>query len=150
MWGFERRLAGQRLERRGRRDEQRAAAELDSEAAAFLVGRLAERPQVSTGDVPVWAWTNLLAHGSEGDLRAESAAECGRGTYEWRWRQPGPAFRFKRVGAPALSDPDLSRHPKGFAPVRVLSGPASTVWATNFNLGNFLSRRPGPPAETIA
>ena len=49
MWGFERRLAGLRLEGRGRRDEHRAAAELASEAAAFLVGRLAERPQVSTG-----------------------------------------------------------------------------------------------------
>lgn len=44
MWGFERRIAGQRLERRGRRDKHRAAAEPASEAAAFLVGRLAERP----------------------------------------------------------------------------------------------------------
>ena len=51
------------------------------------MGRLAERPQVRTGDVPVWAWTNLLAHGSEKDLRAESAAVCGRGTYGWRWGQ---------------------------------------------------------------
>jgi hypothetical protein len=46
-----------------------------------------ERNQVSTGDVPVWAWTNVLAHGSEEDLRAESAAVCRGGTYGWRWRQ---------------------------------------------------------------
>jgi hypothetical protein len=38
---------------------------LVSECAAFLNGTLAEFWEANGTVVPVWAWTNLLAHGSE-------------------------------------------------------------------------------------
>jgi hypothetical protein len=42
-----------------------------AECAAFLTGTLAERWEAEGLPVPVWVWTNLLAHGSE-TLIAES------------------------------------------------------------------------------
>ena len=66
---------------------RRAAGEVTSDAEAFLLGRLAERSEMLTGCVPVWAWTNLLAHGSEKDLRAESAATWQQGTASLKWRE---------------------------------------------------------------
>ena len=49
--------------------------ELVADASAFLTGWLVERIEEGGGDVPVWAWTNLLAHGTEADLCSERAAE---------------------------------------------------------------------------
>lgn len=51
---------------------------LVEECEGFLAGRLVDRLE---GRVPVWAWTNLLAHGSEEDLRAETLQPWSD---EWR------------------------------------------------------------------
>ena len=68
--------------------ESRAAAELVRDGEAFLVGSLAERIQSRAGTVPVWAWTNLLAHGTAEGLRSESArAGPGWGAPARPWRQ---------------------------------------------------------------
>lgn len=57
------------------RPERKAlAAELVSDCEAFLLGRYAEHVSDRGVPVPVWAWTNLLAHGSESDLRAAGAS----------------------------------------------------------------------------
>lgn len=48
------------------------------ECAAFLSGTLAEHWEERGIVVPVWAWTNLLAHGSEA-LIAESTGRSDRG-----------------------------------------------------------------------
>jgi len=61
--------------------ERRMAAQFAADTEAFLSGHLAERAEVRGEDVPVWAWTNLLAHGSEEDLRALSAETFSR----WNW-----------------------------------------------------------------
>lgn len=45
--------------------------ELVAECEAFLSGHYAERLQRQSHDVPGWAWTNLLAHGTDEDLRAD-------------------------------------------------------------------------------
>ena len=45
---------------------------------AFLAGRLAEYRMDHQQYVSVSDWTNLLAHGTEGDLRGEIADESGR------------------------------------------------------------------------
>lgn len=71
--------------RRRRRAEERA---LVAETEAFLEGDLAERLEASAGYVPAWAWTNRLAHASEGQLAAEQGAvlqteAASRG----KWRQ---------------------------------------------------------------
>ena len=42
---------------------------LASECAAFLNGALAELWEEQEAAVPVWTWTNLLAHGSERRIR---------------------------------------------------------------------------------
>lgn len=59
--------------------------EMVADCEAFLLGRLAERLEDQGVAVPVWAWTNLLAHASEGELRAEiTAAPQGRpDTRDW-------------------------------------------------------------------
>jgi len=73
----------QRLPHRRRR----AGAELTLDAEAFLLGHLAERSLTLTGDVPVWAWANLLAHGTEDELRTEAVPTSRPGDAAWQWRQ---------------------------------------------------------------
>lgn len=53
---------------RGRRGE------LASDCEAFLGGRLAEQFEQRGQPVPVWAWTNLLAHGTAQELASERTA----------------------------------------------------------------------------
>lgn len=48
--------------RRRRRDD--GEDEVVAECAAFLSGTLVERLEAGGRGIPVWAWTNLLAHGS--------------------------------------------------------------------------------------
>ena len=73
MWGFERRLAGLRLEGRGRRDEHRAAAdELASEAAAFLVRPLGGATPSQHGETYLSGRGNLWAHGAKGASTPET------------------------------------------------------------------------------
>ena len=59
------------------------------ECEAFLTGTLAEYWDERGTVVPVWAWTNLLAHGSEA-LIAESV------TNSLRPRRPGRNWRIAR------------------------------------------------------
>jgi hypothetical protein len=54
---------------------RRISAQLVDETEAFLGGRFVERAEARGDFVPVWAWTNLLAHGSDKDLRAEQTIE---------------------------------------------------------------------------
>ena len=64
-----------------------SGAELLAECEAFLAGNLAEVVLQRDGYVPVWMWTNLLAHGREAELRREYEADLrGAGTVEDGWR----------------------------------------------------------------
>lgn len=66
------------------RPERKALeAELVAEREAFLTGGYAERLSARGAAVPVWAWTNLLAHGSETDLRTTVDSHGGAGTEAW-------------------------------------------------------------------
>jgi hypothetical protein len=56
---------------------RRPERDLVADTHAFLSGHLVERAQLTGAEVPVWAWTNLLAHGAEPDLRCEIS--CGPG-----------------------------------------------------------------------
>ena len=49
------------MRRRRRQDREDGLAE---ECAAFLTGTLTDRWESHGKAVPIWAWTNLLAHGS--------------------------------------------------------------------------------------
>lgn len=71
-----------------RHSDRRLAAQSAADAAAFLNGRLVERAERLKVAVPVWAWTNLLAHGSRQDLVTESGRvwsrwDCSVGV-QWR------------------------------------------------------------------
>jgi hypothetical protein len=50
------------------REREPAARELVVECDAFVTGLYAEYLLARCRRVPVWAWTNLLAHGTEHDL----------------------------------------------------------------------------------
>jgi len=60
-----------------KREHEAGNSVLALECAAFLNGTLAEYWDEKGLTVPVWAWTNLLAHGSEA-LIAESVARPTR------------------------------------------------------------------------
>jgi hypothetical protein len=62
MWPF-----GFGGRRRRKTDERR----LVKECEAFLEGKFAESAVPAGELVPVWAWVNLLAHGTEDQLRRE-------------------------------------------------------------------------------
>lgn len=64
-------------------DPEALAAELVADCEAFLSGRYAEAVVARGLPVPVWAWTNLLAHGAEADLRAVSASLGSPGAGPW-------------------------------------------------------------------
>ena len=51
----------------------RAERELVGECDAFLSGCYVERLRQRLLPVPGWAWTNLLAHGSEQELRSDAS-----------------------------------------------------------------------------
>jgi hypothetical protein len=53
-----------------RRQARRAAEELAAECDAILSGRYPDYLRSHGRDVPVWAWTNPLAHASDEALRA--------------------------------------------------------------------------------
>lgn len=72
---------------RGRRHLRRSGREIVTECEAFLQGRLVESLEMRAESIPVWAWTNLLAHGSAQALRVEGARTCPRGNgpqREWQ------------------------------------------------------------------
>jgi hypothetical protein len=53
-----------------RRERDDLGRQLVAECEAFLTGRYAEHLVETGGSIPAWAWTNLLAHGTEEQLRA--------------------------------------------------------------------------------
>jgi hypothetical protein len=63
------------LRRRSSRNED--AELLVREATAIIAGRYAEWATAAGRPVPVWAWMNLLAHGTEEALRTEAERLCG-------------------------------------------------------------------------
>ena len=64
-----------------------SGSELLAECEAFLTGRLAEMVLRRDGYAPVWTWTNLLAHGTEVEVRQEyDADQRPSGTVEDGWR----------------------------------------------------------------
>ena len=69
-----------------KREHETKGDTLALECEAFLHGTLAEFWDERGMIVPVWAWTNLLAHGSEG-MMAETAARPPRPRHITRsWR----------------------------------------------------------------
>lgn len=68
-----------------RREQRSLGAELVADCEAFVLGRYADRLEGLSIAVPVWAWTNLLAHAGDQELRAElfAASANERPMSEW-------------------------------------------------------------------
>ena len=69
-----------------RRHERGLSREMVGECEAFLLGRYVEHLESRSLAVPVWAWTNVLAHGTSDDLRrtADDSRVGPVDTREWR------------------------------------------------------------------
>jgi len=69
-----------------RRHERELSHEVVEDCGAFLLGRYAEELESRSLAVPVWAWTNVLAHGTPRDLRrtADDTRFGPVSTREWR------------------------------------------------------------------
>lgn len=61
-------------------------ATLVDECEAFLLGRYAELLEERSEPVPVWAWTNVLAHGRRDDILRAAAGPKGGWSASRRWR----------------------------------------------------------------
>jgi hypothetical protein len=55
--------------------------ELVAECEAFFSGQYAQYLDNENRPIPVWAWLNVLAHGSEDDITALAAGEPPRRTF---------------------------------------------------------------------
>jgi hypothetical protein len=56
-----------------------AEAELSEECSTFLAGAYREYLEIRGGSIPAWAWINVLAHGTRGDIEV-AASQCGDDT----------------------------------------------------------------------
>jgi len=63
-----------------------ASEQLVDEVGAFVDGTLAELYEARDGRVPVWAWTNLLAHGDRASLQEAHRTDYQAADFEDRWR----------------------------------------------------------------
>lgn len=68
-----------------RREQRALAVELVADCEAVLLGHYADRLEARSVAVPVWAWTNLLAHATEQELHAEMLSSCGGGDRSGEW-----------------------------------------------------------------
>jgi hypothetical protein len=65
-----------------------SASGLVEDSTAFLAGHLAETLERRGNWVPAWTWNNLLAHGTEQDLRADKdIMGCPRSADYKAWRE---------------------------------------------------------------
>lgn len=111
------------------RERRALTAELVSDCEAFLLGRYAERLSARGMTVPVWAWTNLLAHGSEADLRAEAqAARAPDGPPGWRAARGTLAAQLLQATGPGCSLAQLQASVLAPLELRLANRPIVERW----------------------
>ncbi len=92
-----------------KRERQSGSSILAMECGAFLDGTLAEYWDERGVDVPVWAWTNLLAHGSE-QLIGECVSDAPRprgSDRSWRIARSYLAYQMLQLVDARCTLPDL-------------------------------------------
>jgi len=113
------------------RDRNARSAELIGDCEAFLVGHVAERIEGRAASVPAWAWMNLLAHGSEHDLRSERAVVRPRQVTsgdEWRAARSYLAVEVLNLAAEFGPLADLQRRVLVPLEQRLASRPEVAGW----------------------
>lgn len=109
-----------------RRSDPDAVA-LVEECEAFLAGTYVELCEARGEPVPVWAWMNLLAHGTEDQLHGSVVQRPNAGP----WRQARGFFAgelLDRVDAAQLSLPEFQATVLVPLELEVLSCPGATRW----------------------
>jgi hypothetical protein len=92
-----------------RRDPERVLAdELVAECEAFLAGRYAEHLEARRLRVPAWAWVNLLAHGTVGELEAARHVTADDGSPSAQWRAARAFLAREVLEAAAAADTTLA------------------------------------------
>jgi hypothetical protein len=105
--------------------------ELGEECVAFLTGTLADRWDARGVPIPVWAWTNLLAHGTE-TLIAESISQphLHRGPV-WRWRTARSYLAYEVLEITQRSSPLVGLQTAVLVPLELdlASRPEVLLWS---------------------
>jgi hypothetical protein len=74
------------MRNRRSRAEGPAVPDLAAECEAFLSGGYTEYLEDRGAPIPAWAWTNLLAHATEQEIRGKLSASGPRARAAARWR----------------------------------------------------------------
>jgi hypothetical protein len=123
------------------RDRSTSAAGMVEECEAFIDGRAAELAGARGAPVPVWAWMNLLAHGTEDDLRYEATAPPGSD----RWRQARAfvaAELVDRIDSGRVSLAEFQRDVLMPLELDVMSCRAADQWSPGQLAGGLLAALP--------
>jgi hypothetical protein len=105
-----------------------AAVAMVQECEAFLAGAYAELMLDRDAPVPVWAWMNLLAHGTEDQLRA--CAHTAPSLHRWRQARAYLAGELVNlVDRGALCLPEFQSQVLIPLELDVMDCPASQSWS---------------------
>lgn len=110
--------------------ERLAAAELVADCQAFLLGEYADWLDAQALEVPVWAWTNVLAHGTEDEVR-RIAGSGHRGPVRTRAWWAARAYLATEVLAAVDRGAvlaELQRHVLAPLELRLSSTPMPVLW----------------------
>jgi hypothetical protein len=107
------------------RERRALGAELIADCEAFLLGLYVERLESQRVAVPVWGWTNLLAHGNDAALRAAAAVTTHPGGADgWHAARARLAAELLRSGTLA----ELQRDVLAPLELRLASRPDVEGW----------------------
>jgi hypothetical protein len=125
------------------------ARTLIEECEAFLSGRYVELCEFRGDAVPVWAWLNLLAHGTDDDLRTVAAQRASAD----RWRQARTFLAGELLdlvdlaGAGGPSLPLLQRDALVPFELDLISCPGASAWQPRILVSGLLGVLPGKPGR---
>ena len=114
-----------------RRDDRTPESEVVADAEALLRGHLVERLERRGVSVPVWAWTNLLAHGTLEELITESNNSRPRGAAahsQWRYARSYLAAEVLDYAKLSRSLADVQRVVLVPLELKLASSPAAANW----------------------
>ena len=114
-----------------RRAARTPESEVVADAEALLLGHLVDRLERRGDSVPVWAWTNLLAHGTLAELITESNRSRPGGAAahrQWRYARSYLAAEVLDYAKLSRSLADVQRVVLVPLELKLASSPAAADW----------------------
>lgn len=127
------------------RRKRPSTSNVADDCEAYLHGGYAERRRLRGEPVPVWAWVNLLAHGTADEL-AEAARDGGVGP----WSQARAFVAGELVDRAGIDGRSLEEfQSEVLVPLelRVLARPASARWQPDQLVAELLEALPEHPSH---